>query len=358
MPNKTLSNLRSTTAQELLNRPFKPRQMLLDPWLRTEETCIIWAASGLGKTMLSLSISLAIAGGGKLVDWSAEKPRRVLYVDGEMHAQDIRDRLELLSRSKMGILARHQRKDALENLIFIARQDQDVGAPFYDLTDEKTHREIISRVRKEGVQLVVLDNFTTLSEGLEDENAAAAFKQVQGFLLELKRLGVATLLVHHANKSGHDMRGSTALETTFEVILGLKKPSVPKTGEARFVAEFGKFRGKGDERLQAREWSLAEDGWSITEALPEDPKSDSVYKALKSLRFKSMVEIAKELGVNKSTVSRRIQRLIAHGALKKDEHFEIFDMVREIQREERDGLPDWGEPDHGTETAEALLETF
>lgn len=358
MKTKTLSGLRSTTAQELLDRNFKPRIMLLEPWLRTEETCIIWAASGIGKTMLSLSIALAIAGGGRVADWNAEEPSRVLYIDGEMHVQDIKERIEILSAPKAGILDKSQLKLALENLVIIARQDQDVGAPFYDLTDEKTHKEIISRVWNEGVDLVVLDNFTTLSDGLEDENAAAAFKQVQGFLLELKRLGVATLLVHHANKTGNDMRGSTALATTFEIILGLKKPTVPKTGEARFVAEFGKFRGKGDVRLQTREWTLTDKGWSVSEELPEDPKQDSVFRAIMSYRFKSLTEVSKELGIDKSTATRKVQRLIARGALKKDEHWEIFSKVKEMERQETHELPDWEEQELDEEFLRDSLEVF
>ncbi|MGJ8587369.1 MAG: AAA family ATPase [Yoonia sp.] len=108
MPKITLAELRSTTAHDLLNRSFQPRKMLLDPWLRTEESCIIWAASGVGKTMLSLSLALAVSGGGKLGDWNAENPCRVLYVDGEMHLQDVKDRLVALSGQKQGILRRSQ----------------------------------------------------------------------------------------------------------------------------------------------------------------------------------------------------------------------------------------------------------
>lgn len=163
MPKITLAGLRSITAQDLLNRPFQPRKLLLDPWLRTEESCIIWAASGVGKTMLSLSLALAISGGGKLGDWSAETPCRVLYIDGEMHLQDVKDRLVALSGPKQGILRRSQISKALKNLIILARQDQELEAPFYDLTDEETHRELIARVKKEKVDLVILDNFTTLS---------------------------------------------------------------------------------------------------------------------------------------------------------------------------------------------------
>ena len=58
------------------------------------ETAIIWAASGVGKTMLGLSLAMALAGGGTVGEWTASRALNVLYVDGEMHEQDIQDRLK------------------------------------------------------------------------------------------------------------------------------------------------------------------------------------------------------------------------------------------------------------------------
>jgi hypothetical protein len=63
-------------------------------------------------------------------------------------------------------------------------------------------------VRHNGIDLVILDNFSTLGE-VEDENTASSFNSIQQFLLQLKVEGVATMLVHHANKTGEDFRGQT-----------------------------------------------------------------------------------------------------------------------------------------------------
>ena len=70
--------------------------------------------------------------------------------------------------------------------------------------------------------LVVLDNFATLAE-VADENEAAAMSPVLTFLLRLKQADVACVLVHHSGKNGGTYRGSSKLATTFEVILGLKQ---------------------------------------------------------------------------------------------------------------------------------------
>ncbi|MFD1378909.1 AAA family ATPase [Fodinicurvata halophila] len=63
----------------------------------------------------------------------------------------------------------------------------------------------LEHVKTDKPDLVILDNFTTLGE-VEDENAASSFNAIQAFLLGLKTCGVATILVHHAGKSG-DFRG-------------------------------------------------------------------------------------------------------------------------------------------------------
>ncbi|WP_226553413.1 AAA family ATPase [Celeribacter naphthalenivorans] len=328
-----LENLKSTTAQALFERDFKPRQIIIEPWLRTEETAVIWADTGVGKTMLCLSVALAVAGGGSVADWTTSEPRKVLYIDGEMHLQDMKERLEILFDSPNILQREKQKKDALANLEILARQDQTIGAPFFDLTSKESQKVLINRVVRDKVELLILDNFTTLSEGLDDENDSTSFKQVQDFFLQLKRAGIATVLVHHSNKQGKAMRGSTALAATFEAIIGLEKPRISSPGQAKFVAKFNKFRGKGDERLADRTWSLGDDGWLVSEANPEDPSDDPTLAALKSLQFTSRAQIAEELGVNKSTVTRRIQQWEKLGILKEGEADELFSKASELETE-------------------------
>ena len=42
--------LKQITAGQLLAMNFPPREFAIDPWLRTGESAMIWAASGVGKT--------------------------------------------------------------------------------------------------------------------------------------------------------------------------------------------------------------------------------------------------------------------------------------------------------------------
>jgi hypothetical protein len=104
------------------------------------------------------------------------------------------------------------------------------------------------RVRKGPYDLVILDNFSTLGE-VEDENAASSFNAIQQFLLNLKVQGVATMLVHHANKTGEDFRGSSKLAATFETIIMLERlKEETGHGAAQFRVRWDKVRAGGPKR--------------------------------------------------------------------------------------------------------------
>jgi RecA-family ATPase len=71
--------------------------MLLNPILPGRSLAMLYAPRGVGKTMLSLSIGLAVASGASLLRWSAPRKKRVLYVDGEMPLISLQERLRAIS---------------------------------------------------------------------------------------------------------------------------------------------------------------------------------------------------------------------------------------------------------------------
>src|SRR5215203_7408093 len=82
---------------DFLNLSIAPREMLLSPILPARSLSMLYAPRGIGKTLLGLSIALAVSSGASLLRWSAPKPRRVLYIDGEMPLADLQDRLSAIS---------------------------------------------------------------------------------------------------------------------------------------------------------------------------------------------------------------------------------------------------------------------
>jgi KaiC/GvpD/RAD55 family RecA-like ATPase len=246
------SKLRKPTFAELLNIPVVERKFLMRPWLREEQNCMVYAAAGVGKSLFALSLAIAVAGGGKFLNWEVQPKEggwKVLYLDGEMHLGDIQDR----ARDLLDAVDDVDREQVNANLSFIVRQDQEPGAEFPSITKKSGWDFIIELVREEGVNLIILDNFSTLGE-VEDENSASSFNKLTEFLLLLKTAGCATILVHHAGKAkgkgsffeAGDFRGSSKLAATFEHIIRLEHPRDDvEQGQAEFNVIWQKHRGGG-----------------------------------------------------------------------------------------------------------------
>src|SRR6516164_7277867 len=90
-------SLQAFGINDFLNLKIPPREMLLNPILPERSLAMLYAPRGVGKTLLGLSIGLAVASGTPLLRWSAPRKRRVLYVDGEMPLVSLQERLRMLS---------------------------------------------------------------------------------------------------------------------------------------------------------------------------------------------------------------------------------------------------------------------
>jgi AAA domain len=75
------------------------RRLLLDPILTSNTLALLYGPRGLGETFVALGIAWAAASGASFLNWTASRPHRALYIDGEMAAVDLRERLRLLGWS-------------------------------------------------------------------------------------------------------------------------------------------------------------------------------------------------------------------------------------------------------------------
>ena len=87
------NKLRIVGLQDFMEMELPVRDKILEPWLMTQSLNMIHGWRGVGKTHISLGISYAVAYGDEFLNWKAEKPRRVLLVDGEMPAPVLQERL-------------------------------------------------------------------------------------------------------------------------------------------------------------------------------------------------------------------------------------------------------------------------
>src|SRR5690242_4791783 len=82
-------------ASRLLEQAAGVRPFLLDPIVERGTAVLIYGAPGVGKSFLALGLALAAAGGGSFLGWTAPRPHRVLYLDGEMSLGALAGRLRL-----------------------------------------------------------------------------------------------------------------------------------------------------------------------------------------------------------------------------------------------------------------------
>ncbi len=272
---------------------------------------MLWAPAGLGKTMLSLTLALAVAGGGSVFGWTSPRPRRVIYLDGEMHIQDLWDRLKMLAPTIEGL----DIKAADANLTVISRQFQGANVRFPDLAQATDQDTVIEHARRVNAELVICDNFSTLAE-VPDENEASAMSPVLTFLMRMKQAGHATILVHHSDKTGSNYRGSSKLATTFEAIIGLHRIDGRTVGDGTgFELRFGKLRGKPSAATRDMEITLGEreDGLVWRHGPAASGEMLAVLDAARSGRYRTQRELAAALGMDTTKVSRLKARALKSG---------------------------------------------
>jgi KaiC/GvpD/RAD55 family RecA-like ATPase len=322
--------LHSVELGALLDLHMPPRTHLLSPWLREQESVLVWAAAGVGKTMLTLSLALAMAGGGSLLGWTAPQPRRVLLIDGEMPLDDLQGRLRALAGTVEGM----DLGEARRNLQVLARHHQHPDVAFPDFGAQDQQEAIVKLIRSYRPDVVILDNLSTLAT-LDDENGAAETQRIVRLLARLKQAKIAVVVVHHSGKSGTQFRGSSMLATTFEAILGLTREKgqdlLDGAGKARFQLKWDKFRGKRDPSVGDRSVSLEEtpQGLVWRASLPRDEVLHALAELVRSGRFGTQEEAGRALpdhlwptqGTPPSTgwISKQFGLAVAKGIISKPE---------------------------------------
>jgi hypothetical protein len=363
--------LKMPSAGQLLAATFDERRYLLSPWLREHENCMVYAASGVGKSLFALSAALAISGNGEFLGWRpdpAPDGRRwhVLYIDGEMHIADIQDRLRRLRDGMEGL----DKARVDQNLALLARQHQEAGVQFPSITEHAGQQFVLKQIRDRHIDMVVLDNFSTLGE-VEDENAASSFNAIQSFLLQLKVQQVATMLVHHTGKAEDNFRGSSKLAATFETIIQLERPEVAHRndttwkvrtfaaapGGARFRVKWDKVRsGSGQPKsvmALLRVNAPKEFGgpptasWEYIETTMSD-RLDELAQLLPEGTFKTKKEIADYYDFSPTMAGKYIDRGIRLGLWNEENISRWFSLGKRRRTEGKTQPP--VRPDHSWKT--------
>jgi putative DNA primase/helicase len=286
------------SAKELLDLALPPREMLLAPIIPVKGLAMVYGERGLGKTHVALGIGYAVASGGTFLKWQAPTAARVLYIDGEMPANAMQERVRLLG-------------PAPPLLTFLLADLRD--SPLPDLGTKVGQAALEQLWGASPPDLLILDNLSCLISVVRD-NEAESWSPMQTWLLQLRRRGISVLIVHHAGKAG-SQRGTSRREDVLDTTIKLRRPADYEATEgARFEVHLDKARRVvgGDAepfeaKLQTDEHGIITWYWQAHKDVQFSRACNLFVEGL------SVRDAAEELGISRSSVHRLYKRAKAEG---------------------------------------------
>jgi hypothetical protein len=293
---------------DLVERSFPPLEHLLTPWCTEKSLIMIHAWRGVGKTHVALGAGFAISSGGIFLGWKAPRPRKVLYVDGEMPARLLQERILEIGRSADATPQKGYFR-------FITPEMQDCAMP--DLATEDGQYWLDQQVEAD-TSVIILDNLSCLVRRGGAENDAESWSLVSDWALRHRRAGRSIIFIHHSGKGGAQ-RGTSKREDLLDVVINLKRPSsCSQEDGATFEVHYEKARSFYGEEVAPFEARLTLDAsgrqlWALREL--ENVTHQRIVE-LWELHL-SITDISHEVGRHKSNVTRTLQKAQAEGHLKR-----------------------------------------
>jgi RecA-family ATPase len=182
------------TAKELLDDTSLTMEYIINPLIPKSIVGAIAGKPGCGKSLLARQLCLSIVkGDNHFLGFPLQASnKRAIYVSTEEGAEALRDWLQKQEFNN------EEQKD---NLAFLV--DDGDGA-------EKMLTEIREKLKEKPVDLIVIDAFGDIFEGVDGNNNMAMRKALKPFTSLASEFKVALLFIHHTNKSGYDMSPTQA----------------------------------------------------------------------------------------------------------------------------------------------------
>ena len=308
-------NKATSPASGLPGITVPPCQPIIGKWFKQGDLGFICGPRGLGKTWLAMLLARKCAEGaslGGLAEWQIHGRRRVLYVDGEMSMDGIRERDNALSAGPAAGMF-YLQHEALFHLT----------GKVLNLAEPDAQAALLQKCLQDSIEMLVLDNLSCLFSGMR-ENDADAWERVLPWLLDLRRHRIAVIFIAHSGRNGL-MRGTSRREDAAFWIINLSelKDAGDERHGAKFVARFVKNRNASDADCPALEWRFI--------MHPGNPKAQTTWKKISvpdlfrqfiEEGLSSASEIAEAMSVSRGLVSRYAARAIKEGWLiKKDRQY-------------------------------------
>lgn len=284
------SALLEYTALVALDLPERKRHLA---WLPEGGNVMVYALRGVGKTMFLLGLTASLVTGSDFLKWKIGEAVSVLYIDGEMPLDELRQRTTALLPAPP-ICPLHFLSS--EMVYHTLRRD-------LVLTSSEVRDEVIGILDAHPeIRVVILDNISSLFSGI-DEDKKRDWEPIAAWLIRLRHRGLATILVHHAGKAGQQ-RGTSGREDALDTVIHLAHPA---THEAKdgcyFELTFTKCRSVKGKEVGPLDVRLIEKGGQLiwTQQPLEVSKEDQV-RGLLADGLVNNSDIAEALGITRAYV--------------------------------------------------------
>jgi hypothetical protein len=235
-----------------LTRDIPEPDFLLGEFLSTTCRVELIGPTGLGKTNFLMALGMAVADGRDFLHWRGSgKPRRVLFVDGEMSRR-------LMKKRIADAVRRYGNQP--ETFYVFNREDIPDLQPLNTEAGQRAIDRIINELG--GVDLLVPDNIQSLLSGdMKDEEP---WQLTLPWVRDLTRRSIGQIWTHH---TGHDEShgyGTKTREWQLDTVCLMEAIERPDADIA-FLIKFTKARERSPENRSDFEpaiITLANDEWS------------------------------------------------------------------------------------------------
>src|SRR5271165_1792433 len=246
-----------------LKRDLPPRDYLLGNVLCTTSRWLLYGETGVGKTLVAMDIGGAVGAGVPFLNWEGSgKPRRVMYLDGEMPAETFKERMEIVAgRYGPDLKLYGYNRDVLK--------DDDLP-PLNTEEGEKWLWREIGAVKPE---LILFDSIMCLNAGVMAEEESWA--PIKPLMRQMSSRRIGQIWLHH---TGHDTTkafGTKTREWEMDTVIGLTKG---QEGDENIALEFKKARlrtPKNRDQFESRLIRCDADGWTVAGSVARAKREQS-----------------------------------------------------------------------------------
>jgi len=291
---------------DFANLDIPPRKTLLSPWLKDKSITMIAAGRGVGKSHFAWGLVKSISSNDSFGVWKNGEINcpNILILDGEMPGEEIIER---------------QGSHKLPPNVFIRSTVMENDYKTYPgLLLNPDYRNTIQRYcHDSNIKLMVIDNKSSFSPGLTENENGGEWDKVNGWMLDMRNQGINIILITHTGKdASKGSRGASSVEDNVDTVIILKdKKKESKSDYVSFQYEFTKCRARVDYIDTApRIMTFSPDdrrrySWNIDQ--DEEFQINEIQKGLES----GLTQ--KEIATNHKWSESKVSRLVTGNDLKK-----------------------------------------